>query len=105
MSNIGNHFKRTWEIMIDNAGNNFDLFDKNGTSKGVVRAHFVQAERDDLTLVNTLGLDARIVTTKGDVEIKKFDQFISLTGKTYTVEASHEVLVGDVLVGYRVYLL
>ncbi|MFS1865164.1 hypothetical protein [Vibrio breoganii] len=102
--NPGNDFKAAWETMIDVSGSDFTYKASDG-STGSVRMFFMIVGKDDETLINALGLDARIAAIKPEIDLGKYTIVTSPTGKTYNVEASHEVLVDNVLVGYRLYLL
>lgn len=102
---IANDFSSSWKKMIELCGTNFSIEDKAGVVTPNIKLHFMPVGKDDLAVLNSFGLDARVAAALPDFEIVKGMLLTSPTGKVYNVEASHEVMVQDTLIGYRVYML
>jgi hypothetical protein len=86
-------------------GGDFQHVDGTGTAR-VVQAHFVDPKPDDTALINALGLETRIAHTLVITPApQKFDRLISPPGREYDVRAVHEIIVGNTLVGYKLYMV
>ncbi len=102
---VAQDFGLGWRKMIVTVGTNFTVEDLSGVVTKDVKMHFIAVNKDDLAILNTFGLDARVAASLPDLEIKKGMKVTAPSGKFYNVEAAHEVWVQDTLIGYRVYMM
>lgn len=87
--------------MIDTVGTDFTLTHLDDTTQ-TIKAHIVPAGKEDTAIVNSVGIDAIFLHCHAAPVIKKNEMITSPSGREYSVEASHEVYVKNILVGQKV---
>lgn len=97
-----NDLANGWKDVVGKLGTKFSIAQPDGTAKGNLTGHIIPAGRDDVAIVNALGLEAVFLHVLPTPLLKKFDELTAPSGRIYVVNAIHEVYVNDILVGYKV---
>ena len=74
------------------------------TRTTVDKLGFKTVSKDDQVIVNSLGVDAKVITVdKSDVAvIKKFDSF-EIGSETYVAHSVHPIHLGAEVIGFKVF--
>ena len=75
-----------------------------GGGSNIIKASFVDPSNQDIPVLQSLGLEARVMRTDAENEISKYEKLTAPDGSIYSVAAAHAVWVGDCQVGQRLYV-
>lgn len=87
--------------MVNTAGTDFTLEHDDGTTE-TIKAHVVPAAKEDLAIINALGVDAVFLHALASPLLKKFEKLTAPSGREYVIEAVHEVYGNNTLIGQKV---
>lgn len=97
LSDLKNGYTQT----VNSLGTNMTLEHDDGSTE-TIKAHIIPSGKDDVAIINALGVDAIFMNCLATPVIKKFEKLTAPSGRGYIVDAVHERYVQNVLVGQRV---
>jgi len=97
-----NDLQNGWGTLVTELGTEFVLRRKDDTLDKLI-GHVVPNSKEDANLINSVGIDAVLIHCLPIPEPKKYDTITSpASGRRYTVQAVHEVVLKSKLLGYKV---
>jgi len=93
--------KQGYADIVNMLGTDFTLEHNDETSE-TIRGHVVPMGKEDVAIVNALGIDAVFVHCLAAPTLVKFEKLVAPSGRYYSIEAVHEVYVNNTLVGQKV---
>lgn len=93
--------KNGYAKLIVELGTDFSLERKEGTTE-VIRGHVVPMGKEDVAIINAIGVDAVFIHCLSIPPLLKFEKLTAPSGRKYSIEAVHEIYVNNVLVGQKV---
>ena len=78
--------------------------DPAGTRTSIFRVGFATVRKDNETIINALGIDAKVITVDiSDIaSIEKFDVF-EIATERYVAHTVHKIHMGTDVIGHKVY--
>jgi len=93
--------KNGYQELVVELGTDFSLERKDGTTE-VVRGHVVPMGKEDVAIINAIGVDAVFLHCLSYPALLKFEKLTAPSGRKYSIEAVHEIYVNNDLVGQKV---
>ena len=98
---IAAQFTRGIKEIIRRMGSDLNLVAPNNSSRPI-RAVITSIGKEDAALINAYGIEARVLYLLTiDPPPKKFDRVTTLNNKTHVIQAVHDLLVDNAIVGHK----
>lgn len=102
---LANALRKSFLDTVRTLGVPADYVSSQGQPDATFYVGFASPTKTDDPVVNAYGIEAKVITVPVDAPLTaaplKFDAFV-INGKRFIAQATHDILINDVLVGWKV---